>query len=401
MQRRMIGLLAVLTLLCAFSAAMAEPFNFAPKVTEAPAQTPLVQATPTPVVDGIPYSLGISAFPAERGESRKVLLSFLGDCTLGCNEIDHGKKKSLDYYIGEFGFGYCFEKVRYILDRDDLTVGNLECVLADTPDGLDARTKKTYNFRAYESYVNILKEGSVEAVTVANNHIGDYGQPGFDATVRVLCENGVSWFGSTDWGGQFYIYEQDGVRIGLVGSHVSFYWQNVDQMKAVFDHLREENCQVIIAVIHAGVEYDKRHDDNQTKMAKRFIEWGADIVIGHHPHVLQGFEVIDGVPIYYSLGNFVFAGNFLIKTKYTAIMQLALSFAEDGSYLGSRANFIPCRLSEHHETNFFQPFPVTGVDAERAIKQMQYDTKAPWLLRDYLEGIGAMQDFIPAVDRGL
>ena len=272
MQRRMIGLLAVLTLLCAFSAAMAEPFNFAPRVTEAPAQTPLVQATQMPVVDGIPYSLGISAFPAERGESRKVLLSFLGDCTLGCNEIDHGKKKSLDYYIGEFGFGYCFEQVRYILDRDDLTVGNLECVLADTPDGLDARTKKTYNFRAYESYVNILKEGSVEAVTVANNHIGDYGQPGFDATVRVLCENGVSWFGSTDWGGQFYIYEQDGVRIGLVGSHVSFYWQNVDQMKAVFDHLREENCQVIIAVIHAGVEYDKRHDDNQTKMAKRFTK---------------------------------------------------------------------------------------------------------------------------------
>ncbi len=347
----------------------------------------------------LPYSQCRAAFPAEPGEAEKVVLSFLGDCTLGMNEIDHGKKKSLDYYIGEFGYGYCFEKVRYILEQDDMTVANLECVLADSPDGLDKKTKKQYNFRAYESYVDILTEGSVEAVTLGNNHTGDYGRQGFESTVRVLEESPVEWFGSTVYGGRSCIIERDGIRIGLVGSHVSYYWQYVDEMKAVFDELRREQCQVIIAVIHAGVEYDKRHDDNQTKMAKRFIQWGADIVIGHHPHVLQGFEVIDGVPIYYSLGNFVFAGNFLIRTTYTVILQMALSFSEEGKYLGCRANLIPCRLSTHHETNYYQPYPVTGIEAGRAIRQMQYDTKQPYLLRDYMENVGAVQDFVPAVER--
>ena len=169
-------------------------------------------------------------------------------------------------------------------------------------------------------------------------------------------------------------------------------------MQALFDELRAEGCQVIIGVIHAGVEYDKRHDYNQVKIARRFIEWGADIVVGHHPHVLQGYEVMDGVPVYYSLGNFVFAGNFQVKTRYTAILQLALSFSEDGRYLGSRANFIPCRLSEHSEINYYQPYPVTGREAGLAIRQIQYDTKDPWRIRDYVENIGAMQDFVPAVE---
>ena len=291
-----------------------------------------------------------------------------------------------------------FERVRYILEQDDLTVANLECVLADSPEGLDGSTKKTYNFRAYESYVKILEEGSVEAVTVANNHIGDYGRPGFDSTKRVLEASSVSWFGSTELGGQAFVFEKDGIRIGLVGSHVSYYWQHTEELESLLRSLREEQgCKVIIAVIHAGVEYAKRHDDNQTKMARRFIGWGADIVVGHHPHVLQGYELLEDVPVYWSLGNFVFAGNFNLKTKYTAILQLALSFDESGRFMGSRANIIPCRLSEHEEINYYQPFPVTGDDAQRAIRKLQYDTQEPWRLRDYTENIGAVQEFVPAV----
>ncbi len=396
--RKLLCVLALWTaVLCCVSSA--EPFYFGPAAaTPPPAETPAATGTPpVPAVnDASDYPLGRDAFPQEKGEATKILFSFLGDCTLGCNEIDHGKKKSLDYYIQEYGFGYPFSRVRDILAMDDLTVANLECVLADTSDGLDKNTKKAYNFRAYESFVNILTEGGVEAVTVANNHIGDYGQPGFESTVRVLNSSPVSWFGSTDYGGQSFIYEQDGVRVGLVGSHVAYYWQHTEEMQQMFDDLRAQGCQVIIAVIHAGVEYDKRHDDNQTKMARRMIGWGADVVIGHHPHVLQGYEILDGVPVYYSLGNFVFAGNFNLRAKYTVIMQLALSFDENARFLGTRVNLIPCRLSEHSEINYFQPYPVTGQDAQRAIRQMQYDTKPPYLLADYIENVGALQPFIPA-----
>ena len=397
MRKRALSCLVMLALLWTLSAGAAEPFRFRLLPTQTPSETPAPSPTPVPTPEpGAPYTNIRDSFPAEPGEAQKVLLSFLGDCTLGVNEIDHGKKKSLDYYVSQYGYDYSLQKVRYILEQDDLTVANLECVLSDTSDGLDRKTRKLYNFRGYEDYINILKEGSVEAVTVANNHIGDYGQPGFDATVRVLNGSGMDWFGSTDWGGQYFVFEQGNVRIGFVGSHVSYYWQHTEEMQDIFTRLREEEgCQVIIGVMHAGVEYDKRHDNNQTKLARRFIQWGADIVIGHHPHVLQGFEVLEGVPVYYSLGNFLFAGNFYLKTKYTVIMQLALSFAEDGTYLGSRANFIPCRLSEHEEINYYQPFPVTGMDAKKAIRQMQYDTKDPWLIRDYVENAGAMQDFMP------
>ena len=376
------------------SIASAEGFTF----TDGPAPTPAEEPAPTEE-PAEPYTLGREAFPAETGEAHKILLSFLGDCTLGCNEIDHEKKKSLDYYIAQYGYGYCFEKVRPVLAQDDLTVGNLECVLSDTRDGLDRSTRKTYNFRAYESYVNILTEGSVEVVTLANNHTADYGQPGFDTTCRVLDAQGLPWFGNTFNGSRTYIYEKDGIRVGLVGSHVQYYWQRTEDMQATFQALRDEGCSVIIGVMHAGVEYDKRHDTNQTKMAVKLIEWGADIVIGHHPHVLQGFTMLDGIPVYYSLGNFVFAGNFNIRTPYTVIMQLALSFDENGAFLGSRANMIPCRLSTHEEINYYQPYPVTGVEAQRAIRKMQYDTKPPYLLNGYQEGVGALQEFIPAPQR--
>ncbi len=388
MRKRVFGSIIMLVLLWALAAEASQPYHFE-------TSPPAGQTVPSETE--VPYSHTADFFPAEDGEEQKVLLSFLGDCALGCNEIDHGKRKSLDSYVARYGYGYCFEKVRYILEQDDLTVGNLECVLSDTPDGLDGKTRKAYNFRADEDYVSILTEGSVEAMNVANNHIGDYGQPGFDATVRVLGDHGIAWFGSTGLGGQCHVFEKGNVRIGLVGSYVNYYWRHTEEMQAMFTRLREEeNCQVIIGVIHAGVEYDKRHDYNQTKIARRFIRWGADIVIGHHPHVLQGFTMLEDAPVYYSLGNFVFAGNFDVKTQYTVIMQLALSFAEDGTYLGSRANFIPCQLSEHREINYYQPFPVTGADAQRAIRQMQYDTRDPWRIRDYQENIGAMQDFIPA-----
>ena len=401
MRKRLCVWIALMMAMCTANCAFADGFRFRLEqipfvATAEPDPTPVPGPTEPPVPEVQPYLDGVSAFPKEAGEARKVLLSFLGDCTLGCNEIDHGKKKSIDYYVEQYGYGYCFDRVKSILELDDLTVANLECVLSDSMDGLDKTTRKVYNFRAYESYVSILEQGSVEAVTIANNHIGDYGQPGFDATCRVLDGSALNWFGSTDFGGQYFVFETEGVKIGFMGSYYQYYWQHEEEMLAMFNEMREKGCQVIIAVMHGGVEYDKRHDRNQSKMARKLIQWGADVVVGHHPHVLQGYEILEGVPVYYSIGNFVFAGNFNIRTPYTVIMQLALSFDEENRYLGCRANMIPCRLSTHEEINYYQPYPVTGVDAVRAIKKMQYDAKQPYPLLDYIENIGAMQDFVPA-----
>ncbi len=365
-----------------------------PKPTATPTPTPRPTSTlmPTGTPDPVLYPNLRGVFDEVEGESQKIILSFIGDTTIGCNENDHDSRKAIDAFVNFYGFQYPFQRVSYILEQDDLTIANFEGVLHDNPKDIK---KKTYNFRADPSYVNILREGSIEAVTLANNHSGDYGQTGFESTAEILDENGIGWFASTDYSAKSYIYEKNGVKIGFVGAYVSYYWKNVEAIKALFAELENEGCALTIAVIHGGVEYDARHDKNQTKMATRFIEYGADIVVGHHPHRLQGYEVINGVPVFFSLGNFVFGGNFKMKSKYTAILQFALSFDENNEYMGYQINIIPCRLSSSETVNYYQPFTINGRQAELAIKEIQSDTKRKlYPILDYQEGIGALQPYV-------
>ena len=348
-----------------------------------------------------------AAFPQEPGEAQKVLLSFVGDITLGCNEADHKNARSITSYVKHFGYDYPVRKVSYILAQDDLTIGNLEGTFHSDSTGLTPQTKKAYNFRATPDFIEVLKLGSIEAVATGNNHSIDYGEPGFTETAAVLEENGIEWFGNTDYGAQGFVYEHDGARIGFVSCYVS-YWvinngEHIPEINATIEAVKAQDIDVLIAYMHGGVEYDTKHDGHQERFAQYFINKGADIVIGSHPHRLQGCEMIDDVPVFYSLGNFIFGGNIRFYNKrhnstirYTAILQCALSFDENHRYLGCRFNIIPCRLGANDMINQYQPFPVTGEEAENCIKEMQVDTNKFWRLEDLQEDIGAMQAFIPA-----
>lgn len=346
-----------------------------------------------------------AVFPEEENEASKIIINFLGDCTLACGETEHGNDNTIEAYVGRYGADYPFYRVQHILEQDDLTVANFEGTLHNTNDGYYTVPQKTYSFRGDESMVEVLKAGSVEVVSLANNHIGDYGVPGYEDTVRVLNGNGIPWFACSEYGSQTYVFEKDGIRIGFISAYISFFWNNLGVIQKAMDELKSQNCNAIIGIMHGGVEYDKRHDDYQLGLARAFIRYGADLVIGHHPHCLQGYGVVEGVPVYYSLGNFVFGGNSRLNTtrkgiaksvKYTMILTYALSFDEDGKFLGSRANLIPCRLSEDETVNQYQPYAVLGADGTAAIDEVLYDTKAPYLLHAYQEGIGALQDFVPA-----
>lgn len=357
------------------------------------------------VDDSVNYADIRAVFPEEANEASKIIINFLGDCTLACNETEHGASNTIEAYVERFGMDYPFFRVQHILEQDDLTVANFEGTLHNTNDGLYTVPKKTYSFRGNENMVDVLKAGSVEVVSLANNHIGDYGTPGYEDTVRVLNDNGINWFACSEYGSQTYVFEKDGIRIGFISAYISFFWNNLGVIQKAMKELKSQNCNAIIAIMHGGVEYDKRHDDYQLGLARAFIRYGADLVIGHHPHCLQGYGVVEGVPVYYSLGNFVFGGNSRLNTtrkgiaksvKYTMILTYALSFDENGKFLGSRANLIPCRLSEEENTNHYQPYAVLGADAVSAIEEVLYDTKSPYLLEGYQEGIGALQAFFPA-----
>ena len=350
-----------------------------------------------------PASLAAEIQPAPK----QVVITFTGDCTLGNTPEERGQATCFEAYIEKYGMEYPFANVKEIFEQDDLTVINLEGTFYDYEAN---RANKTYTFRAPTSYADILTLSSIEAVSIGNNHSLDYGAAGEMSTIAALEERGIAWFGTNEYANGTYIYEKDGVKIGFVSCYISYWWGagNAAIIQQCFSDLKAAGCHLIIACIHGGVEYDIRHDANQERMANKFIEYGADIIIGHHPHTIQGIRVENGRTTLWSLGNFSFGGNSkttvrkgILKDKLnlnTYIAQFTFSFDENSRYLGHQLNIIPCYVTgTNSEVNNFQPILVTGSDAEKVMKAIQDDTPfRRLLLNPYVESVGAIQEFVPA-----
>lgn len=321
-----------------------------------------------------------------------IVLTFVGDCTIGGEDWLRTYDTSFDAYLEKYGYDYFFEKVQSVIGQDDVTIANLEGCFLNYESGA---VEKTYNFRGPTHYVNVLTGSSVEAVNISNNHIMDYGYDGVSHTVKTLDEAGLPWFGTTRATEKTWIYEKGNVKIGFVGMEIQYwYYKHRNELRSQVEALKADGCQVVVAVMHGGKEYKTTHWAVQEQFADAVIDYGADIVIGHHPHVLQGVDVRNGRTVCYSLGNFVFGGNAKIRAPYTALFQFTLSFDEAGTYLGHQLNIIPALPSGEREYNNYQPVLATGDDAQAVMDQIQYDTDFP--LNPYVEGVGAVQDFVPA-----
>lgn len=322
---------------------------------------------------------------------QSVTITFLGDCTIG----GEGRLKQYDYsfdgHVRQHGYDYFFEKVQSVIGQDDLTIANLEGCFINFEN--DAVTK-TYKFRGDKDYVNVLTGSSVEAVSLANNHIMDYAFDGVNHTVQTLEAASLPYFGTNNLLEKTWIWEKDDVKIGFVSMEISYwYYRHRNLLKSQVHELRDAGCDVVVCIMHGGEEYRPRHLRIQEQFAHAVLDYGVDIIVGHHPHVLQGIEVRDGRTICYSIGNFVFGGNTKVRAPYTAMFQFTLSFSDDGQYLGHQLNIIPALPSGDKEINNFQPILATGADAETVMAQIQHDTK--FTLNPYVEGIGAMQPFVP------
>ena len=344
------------------------------------------------------------------GAATQIVITFTGDCTLGCDPRERGQATGFEAYIEKYGYGYPFEKVKQYFEQDDLTVINLEGTFYN----YDANLKpdSNYHFRAPTDFVNILTESSVEACSLGNNHMMDYGLPGMTSTVETLEAAGVHWFGTVyDGLAGTYIYEKDGVKIGFVSVYISDWWTPgvPTLMKEQMEALKTDGCSLIIACMHGGVEYDTRHDLSQGKLAAQLIRYGAEIVVGNHPHSVQGLREEDGICTLWSLGNFSFGGNSSVvisrkkspnygKINLNAyIAQFTLSFDASGRYLGHQLNIIPCHVSGTADYNNYQPVPVTGSNADKVLKAIQDDTLPRKMkLNPFVEGVGAVQDFVSA-----
>ena len=326
--------------------------------------------------------------PSGLAEEVTVTLSFAGDCTLGGEEYTRSRDGSFDSYIKEYGVEYPFEKVRDIFLSDDWTVVNLEGVLSDTAKGEDK--KQTYRFRGPASFVDILTSSGVEMVNLSNNHIGDYGKTGISSTKDILNAAGVAYCHNQE----VYILEIKGIRIAFVGMSITEYYGMGKAINERITSLKEkENCQFVVVNFHFGWEYSFVHNKKQRLTSHEAINSGADLVVGTHPHVVQGIEQYNNRLILYSIGNFSFGGNMKLNPRslQAYIASVKLTF-EDGVFKSQQLTIIPVHTSSTQPQNNFQPYLVSKEEAQAVVERIQGDT--PFPLKPYTEGVGAIQDAI-------
>ena len=290
-----------------------------------------------------------------------LTLSVVGDCTLGTDEtFDYDT--SLNAYYENYGADYFLQNVKDIFSTDDLTIANFEGTLTDS----DEREDKTFAFKAPASYASILTGGSVEAVNTANNHSHDYGDQSFDDTLAALNDAGIVHFGYDETA----VMDVKGIKVGLVGIYELYdHLEREQQLKDNIAKVKADGAQLIVVIFHWGNETETVPDSNQTTLGRIAIDEGADLVCGHHPHVLQGIETYKGRNIVYSLGNFCFGGNSSPSDMDTMIYQQTFTIDADGVKKDNVTNIIPCSISSaaYDGYNNYQPIPAEGDEATRIL----------------------------------
>lgn len=256
----------------------------------------------------------------------RLTISLLGDILLG---------ERIAQQAARYGPDYPWQAVRPYLSGDHFTVGNLECPVSTR----GVRQPKQFTFRAPPAMLAGMKKAGVEAVTLANNHILDYWHPALLDTLQNLAKAGIDYAGAgqnATAAGALLIKEIQGSKIGVLAfsgvvPHVSWVagakkpgvpalWPYDWAVQRVARAARQ--VDILIVSLHWGQEARTTPEKWQVQLAHRLVEAGADVVLGHHSHVLQGVELYRGRPIIYSAGNFLFTRSRLPLAWRGAIFQV-------------------------------------------------------------------------------
>ena len=303
---------------------------------------------------------GVSAAicTAEVSESRTVTVSAVGDCTLGTDE-SFNTSTNFNAYEAMNGTSYFFQNVRSILEADDATFANFEGTLtAET-----ARESKEYAFKGDPSYTQILTDGSIDVVTLANNHSSDYGAKSLTDTEEALDAAGIDYC----IGDKIAVKEVNGIPTAFIGIYVlNDGMAREEQVKQTIAAAKQQGAKLVIVAFHWGTEKATEPDETQKSLAHTAIDCGADLVVGHHPHVLQAIEYYKGKYIAYSLGNFCFGGNSAPSDMDTMIFQQTFTIEKGEVQADAAATVVPCSISSTAGYNNYQPTPTEG-DASTSV----------------------------------
>ncbi len=215
-------------------------------------------------------------------------------------------------WIKKYGYDYPLREVAGHLRAADIAVVNLEVPVTDNCQ----RRSKKYSYKMEPEGLDALAAAGVDLVCLANNHALDCGPEGLQSTISLLEKRGIGYVGagmSADEARRGLVYDVSGTRVGFL-AYYSYRSQpdgpsvatiNEEGLSLDIRRLRQR-CDVLVVQFHWGDNYKFRVDDKQSRFGRRAIDLGADMVVGHHPHIYQAAELYRGKPIVYSLGNFAF-----------------------------------------------------------------------------------------------
>jgi poly-gamma-glutamate synthesis protein (capsule biosynthesis protein) len=317
-----------------------------------------------------------------------VLLAAGGDTVLGYNLEAHFDQQVAAGVPRERLWPLYFAGLKALLDQADLALLNLECPFTER----GTKLPKNFSFRARPELVRILQEGSVDVVSLANNHAADFGRVGIQDTIRTLDAARIAHFGAgtnLDRARRPAVLERRGLRVGFLG----YYFQAAPDMlepEALYatrrragvagcykdlacmrEQVREDveklvpRVDAVVPYFHWGKEGSYEVRDYQVELARLCVDLGCKAVLGAHPHRLQGIEVYRAAPIFYSLGNFVYGGIKEPKDTLTMVARLWLSRS------GAEADIVPVQFTRWPEAPF-QPFVLEGAARDQALSRIAY-----------------------------
>ena len=319
------------------------------------------EPTPTAPVTDAPTDAPTDPPPTEK----RYTLSFAGDCTLGTHTTMMYYNKNFINLVGT-NYDYPFQNVQHLFATDDCTFVNLESVFADSGTPAD----KKFTFRAPVHVAQVLTYGSVEAVSIANNHSYDFGEAGYQSTKATLDNLGVHY---AEQRSTTVFTTESGLTIGFYALYACNINPQIDEMKAAVEQMLDQGAEIIVASVHWGEENWYSTTAKQRRIAHDLIDAGVDIVWGHHPHVLQKIEEYKDGYIYYSLGNFSFGGNHNPGDKDSAVLQMEIIRSPEGKISLGELTIVPCRLSRTTSYNDFVPTPYAegSADYSRTMSKLQ------------------------------
>jgi poly-gamma-glutamate capsule biosynthesis protein CapA/YwtB (metallophosphatase superfamily) len=322
-----------------------------------------------------------------RAQQHLVTLAVAGDTTLGYNLQTHADEMLEGGVLREYVWPLYPRGIRDVLDAADLALVNLECPFTERGEKLT----KNFNFRARPELVKILKDASIDVVTLANNHLMDYGEDGLTDTIRTLNDAGIEWFGAGEHeknARRPLLIKRNGVKVGFIGYYfqaapdmlepeavyaqprrpgVAGCFQDLECMRKMVHedvHKPAHKVDAAIPYFHWGKEGSYEVRDYQIELAHQCVDLGARAVLGAHPHRLQGIEVYQGAPILYSLGNFMFGGNKDPDDKLSMIARLEIGRKGDVA-----CDLVPIQVTTWPDAPF-QPYVLEGEARSAALARI-------------------------------